>query len=61
MTFEAITGFASIFAKFFVSVVGFTRSTIPPVSSQSLLSDSMLHSSPSIETRLIVTPLVLAN
>jgi hypothetical protein len=37
-----------------------TLSTAPPEASANLLRESMLHSSPSIDTILIVTPVVWA-
>lgn len=60
-TFEAIIGSERIFAKFFVKETGSTLSTFPPVSSASLHNESKLHSSPIIETILIVSPLLFAN
>lgn len=61
MTFDAIIGSESIFEKFLVKETGSTLSTFPPVSSASILNDSKLHSSPIIETILMVNPLLLAN
>ena len=60
-TFEAIIGSDKIFEKFLVREIGSTLSTLPPVSSESLLRESRLHSSPIIETMFIVRPLDFAN
>ena len=59
-TLVAITGMESILANYYVNVVGLTLSTTPPEASANLLRESMLHSSPSIDTILIVTPDVWA-
>ena len=61
ITLDAITGYDKIFGKFLVKSTGFTLSTSPPVKAASLLKEFKLHSSPVIDTMLIVTPLVFAN